>query len=124
MHKKKILIIDDERDFAELIKARLEANGYAVSAQCDPKEAEAFAVKEKPDLILLDIVMPGMDGYQLCLALEKDKTTAGIPVILLTGKDIDPQTAYKKGLDLGVAGFVAKPVDIQDLLAKVKNAIG
>jgi two-component system alkaline phosphatase synthesis response regulator PhoP len=123
MEKKKILIVDDEPEFVELMKVRLGASDYAVQALSDAREVSEAAASIKPDLILLDIVMPGIDGYEVCRLLEKDRKTAAIPVILLTGKDIDPQATYKKCRELGIAGFVSKPVNSTELLAKIKSAI-
>jgi len=124
MSGKKILIVDDERDFADVIKLRLEANNYLGVTLADPREILEVIRKESPDLILLDIVMPEMDGYQAAKMVREDNKAISIPIVLLTGKDLDPKETFRKCSELGLAGFLVKPVDSKELLAKVKELIG
>ncbi|MCX5700522.1 MAG: response regulator [Candidatus Omnitrophica bacterium] len=123
MVKKKILIVDDEHDFADVIKLRLEANDYVAVMLTNPKDILTAIKKEAPDLILLDIVMPGMDGYQVAKLIRQDMSASVIPIVLLTGKDLEPKETYRKCVDLGIAGFLAKPVESKELLSKIKEVL-
>jgi DNA-binding response OmpR family regulator len=124
MHKKKILIVDDEKEFADLLKLRFETNNYAAVTLSNPRNIVEVIKKESPDLILLDIVMPGLDGYQAVKLIRDDLKTISIPIVLLTGKDLDPKETYRKCAESGLAGFLVKPVESNELLAKVKELIG
>jgi DNA-binding response OmpR family regulator len=124
MSKKKILIVDDEQEFADVVKLRLEANNYEVATLTDPRNIVEVIKRESPDLILLDIVMPGIDGYQAVKMVRSDLKTVSVPVVLLTGKDLDPKETYRKCRELGLAGFLVKPVESKELLDKVKELIG
>lgn len=123
MDKKKILVIDDEPDFLEIIKVRLEANDYSVVAISDAKEVLQTAEKELPDIILLDIVMPNMDGYLVCEQLKQGEITRNIPIILLTGKDLEPRGINERCTELGAEDFLIKPVDTQELLGKIEKVL-
>ncbi len=119
--KKKILVIDDETLLVDLVKIRLEANNYDVIAAYDGVEGLEKAKNEKPDLILLDISMPFMDGYQALQKLKENDQTKSIPVIMLTAKSqIDDVT---KVADLGAADYVVKPFNPQTFLAKIHKAL-
>ena len=120
---KKILLVDDNPDFVELMKVRLEANNYSVVAVSDAKEALQTVKKEIPDMILLDIVMPGMDGYQICERLKQEEKTRNIPIILLTGKELEPGSINERCLKLGVEGFLPKPIDAKELITKIEEVL-
>jgi len=115
---KKILIIDDEMDFIDLLKARLEAEGYEIIAACDGAQGLEKAKEEKPDLILLDIMMPKMDGYQVCRFLKFDEAFKHIPIIMLSARS--QAQDQKKGTEVGADAYVTKPFDNADLLKKTK----
>jgi DNA-binding response OmpR family regulator len=121
MDKKRILIIDDEPDFVRIVQVRLEAAGYEVLAAFDGMQGVSFAHKEKPDLIILDIMMPAMHGHRVCEALKKSSKTWTIPIIFLTakGNKEDEDMAYK----LGAEHFLTKPYDPQVLLETIKKAL-
>jgi DNA-binding response OmpR family regulator len=120
MEKNKILIVDDERDFVEVVKKHLEAFDYEVSSAFSGSEGLRKAVKYAPDLILLDIVMPGMDGFQVLSALKNNPGTQNIPVVMLSGKD-DIDSVLKSG-GLGMADYIMKPFDeITDLLIVIRK---
>jgi len=118
---KKILLIDDNQDFVELLKQRLEGNNYSVVASSNPKQIIKLAEKEEPDLIILDIVMPEMNGYQVCESLKQGAATIKIPIILITGQDLTPDSIVDRCLKLGVEAFFLKPVDSKALLAKIEE---
>jgi DNA-binding response OmpR family regulator len=121
MDKKRVLIIDDEPDFVRVVQLRLEAAGYEVSVAFDGMQGVSSAHKEKPDLIILDIMMPAMHGHRVCEALKKSSKTWTIPIIYLTAKGgkEDEELAYK----LGAEHFLTKPYDPQVLLETIKNAL-
>jgi DNA-binding response OmpR family regulator len=121
MDKKRVLIIDDEPDFVRVVQLRLEAAGYDVSVAFDGMQGVSSAHKEKPDLIILDIMMPAMHGHRVCEALKKSSKTWTIPIIYLTAKGSkeDEELAYK----LGAEHFLTKPYDPQILLETIKKAL-
>ena len=86
MSKKRILLVDDETDLVEMVKFRLEANDYEVLTAGDGQAALEIARKERPDLIILDVMLPKMDGYKVCSLLKKDTRYANIPIMMFTAK--------------------------------------
>lgn len=110
----KILVIDDEPEITEIIEAFLVNAGYTVQVQNDPTRAVALARQYNPDLILLDIMMPGTDGYQICNRIKEDQALSGTPVIFLTGKDTkdDQGRSFQVGGDM----FIKKPFSCERLL--------
>ncbi len=121
MAKKKILIVDDEAELVELMKIRLEAAGYDVLKAYDGQEGLDKAKAEKPDLILLDIMMPKMDGYKVCGLLKKDSRFQKIPIILFSAKaqKEDEELAKEVGADL----YITKPFEASVLLSKIQGLI-
>jgi CheY-like chemotaxis protein len=121
--KKKVLVVDDEPEIVILVKSRLEANGFATASAKDGAEALEKAVSEKPDIVLLDLLMPRMDGYETMKQMRKKKETQNIPVILFTAAP--PEEVIKKGDDTVEAiDFVIKPFDdgaLQTLLKKIRQ---
>ena len=114
----KIFIVDDNLVNRRLLAAILKKEGYELLEAEDGEEAIELAFREMPDLILLDIMMPKKDGYEVCVELKGDDRTANIPIIFLSAKT---QTEDKiKGLDLGGADYVTKPFDRGEVLARVK----
>lgn len=118
---KKILIIDDEPELVKAVKIRLEANGYEVIAAFDGIQGIQTARSEKPDLIILDIMMPGMDGFRVCDNLKMSSHTWAIPIIFLTAKDTPEDE--KKGYGVGAVCYVKKPYEPNELLEIVKRAL-
>jgi DNA-binding response OmpR family regulator len=114
----RILVIDDEREITEIVDAFLTTAGYEVAVENTAQTGIERAKSFKPHLILLDIMMPGMDGYSVCNQLKQDTTTADIPVVFLTGKDAreDQGRSFKSGCDL----FVKKPFSCERLLDIVR----
>lgn len=119
---KKIMIVDDEAHIIEMIHMRLEAMGYDVIEAHDGVVALEKAKTEKPDLILMDVMMPKMNGHETCLALKKDESTKMIPVIMLTAKAQEGDAAW--GLETGANDYVTKPFDPKELMQKIQKQIG
>jgi len=121
MGQKKILVVDDEIQLIELVQTRLEANGYEVITANDGEEGLEKAKSEKPDLIILDVMMPKMDGYKVCSLLKNDEQYKNIPIILFTGKaQEDFEDVGKKA---GADAFITKPFDPPELLAKIEELL-
>jgi CheY-like chemotaxis protein len=116
-----ILAIDDSKKILDILKYFLEQDGYKVKAISDPLEGIKLAKEGGIDLILLDIMMPGMDGYTVYDTLKKDRVSADIPVIMLTAKAIILHTP--KDFFYGLYGFLAKPFSKQQLLKVVGEAL-
>jgi len=110
----KILVVDDESEITEVIEAFLQNAGYTVAVENTPINAVKLAHEFKPDLILLDIMMPGTDGYQICNQIKEDPEMSDTPVIFLTGKDSkdDQGRSFQSGGDM----FIKKPFSCERLL--------
>jgi len=119
--RSKILIVDDEIDTLLPLKMSLEVEDYLVLGASNGYEALELAKTNIPDLILLDIMMPGMDGYEVCARLKKDPVLRNIPVIMLTAKDAVREKV--KGLDIGADDYVTKPFNLNELKARIKSVI-
>jgi len=119
---KKILVIDDETELLKALTIRLKTSGYEVITAQDGQEGLEKAKSSNPDLIVLDILMPKMDGYEVCRLLKFDEKYKSIPVIMLTAKaqDIDKAMGKKVGAD----DYITKPFETQDLVDKIKKYIG
>ena len=114
----KIIIADDEEHIRKVLEMRLKSGGYDVIKANNGKEAVELALREKPDLIIMDIMMPEMDGFEATKALKSRLETAVIPIMMLTAKkDVDSEL---KGIDIGADDYMTKPFDGQRLLARVK----
>ena len=133
-----ILIVDDNHSLVHILDGVLQREGYKTLTAYDGEEALAKARQEKPDLIILDIVMPKMDGYTVCRHLQQDPETAAIPILMLTVKgqlDERPDPAmdtqyYDKGIQermtgfaVGATEFMSKPVSARELLRRVKSLL-
>ncbi|MCX7884103.1 MAG: response regulator transcription factor [Caloramator sp.] len=118
MPNEKILIIDDESNIVELIKYNLEMNGYKVLYAYDGNEGLNIAREQNPDLILLDIMLPQMDGFDVCKEIKKDKEIEHIPIIMLTAKGEEFDKIL--GLELGADDYITKPFSVRELLARIK----
>ena len=122
MNKKKILVVDDEPHIVEAVKFRLEANNYEVITAPDGQEGLKKAKAAKPDLVILDIVMPGMDGTAVAAALKDDLNTKDIPVIFLTC--LVKKTEEKKAEHMiGHEFIIAKPFEAEELLSMIDKAM-
>ena len=117
----RILCVDDTEDVRELLRLRLRSAGYDALVAPDGESALAIAEAAQPDLVLLDLMMPGMDGYEVCRSLKESPTTRRIPVIFLTARtDVVDRV---KGLNLGAVDFINKPFDSRELLARLEVAL-
>ncbi|WP_304509013.1 response regulator transcription factor [Anaerotignum sp.] len=116
--KQKILIVDDDKHIAELISLYLEKEGYDTKEAYDGKEALKEAAEIKPDLVILDLMLPGLDGYQVCTEIRK---SSNVPIIMLTAKG---ETFDKVlGLELGADDYMVKPFESKELVARVKAVL-
>ncbi len=114
----KILIVDDEETTVQLIEFVLRKNHFVPVCAYSGSKAIELAQQEKPDLILLDIMMPGQDGFEVCAQLKKDHRTKDIPVIFLTA--LGQETDVERGLRTGANGYIIKPFNPTDLLHQIK----
>ncbi len=121
MAKGRILVIDDEEDLIELVRYNLEQEGFQVINASDGESGLIIARQELPDLILIDLMLPGMDGLELCRSLRADNRTASIPVIMLTAKSAESDRIV--GLELGADDYVTKPFSPRELAARVKAVL-
>lgn len=115
----KILIVDDVPANLDVIYRSLRAKGYQVLAATNGQNALEAAAQAQPDLILLDILMPDIDGYEVCRRLKADPETEDIPVIFVSGQDADGGTA--RGFEVGGVDYIMKPVQLEELLSRVKT---
>ena len=119
--KETILIVDDNMDNVELLRKRLRAVGYETIEGYDGEQAVSMTRDQHPDLVLLDVMMPKLDGFEVCEILKKDEATRHIPVLMLTAKREIPDKV--KGFDLGADDYVTKPFNFQELLARVRSLL-
>lgn len=121
MVKPRILVVDDEPEAVELLEFNLKQAGYAVSTADDGAEALKKARAQIPDLILLDVMLPEMDGFEICKSLRLDATTAKIPIIMLTAKAAEIDRVL--GLELGADDYLTKPFSPRELLLRIKKIL-
>jgi len=118
---KKILLVDDEPQLLDMVKMRLEANSYEVITAYDGQEAFEKTKKEKPDLIIMDLMLPKMDGYKVCGLLKKDARFTKIPIIIFTARA--QQADIKLGEELGANAYITKPFEPKVLLDKIQELL-
>lgn len=118
---KKVLIADDEQNIVISLEFLLRREGFDVSVALDGEEALKMARAEKPDLVLLDVMMPKMNGFDVCQALRADPDLAGTRVLMLTAKGREAEV--NKGLGLGADAYMTKPFSTKELVARVRSLL-
>ena len=121
MGKKRILVVDDEAELVKAIQIRLEQAGYETLVAYDGKEGLEKAHKEKLDLIILDLMLPKMDGYKVCGLLKADTRYDKIPIIIFTARA--QESDIKMGQEVGADAYITKPFEYQVLLDKIKELL-
>ena len=116
----RILVVDDVPENVRLLQAVLEAHGYETVTAADGQTALELAVSAKPDLVLLDVMMPGLDGYAVCKRLREQEGTAVLPVIMVTASEGSEKT---KGIEAGADDFITKPFDRHELLTRIRSLL-
>ena len=116
-----ILIVEDERDIADLVKYHLEKAGLPARVTGDGKQALDLIVRESPALVILDLLLPGLDGLEVCRRLRGSPATEGIPIVMLTAKAQEVERIV--GLEMGADDYVAKPFSPRELVARVKAVL-
>ncbi len=119
MAKARLLIIDDEKEFIDTIAVRLKALGYDIIEALSGEEGLDKVHKEKPDLIILDLAMPGMDGFEVCERLKVDKDYKAVPIVVLSAKFQPNDIQFAK--ELGADAYLTKPVDLKMLLTQIES---
>jgi two-component system alkaline phosphatase synthesis response regulator PhoP len=119
--REKIAVIEDEADILEVVQYNLRREGYLVVASRNGEEGLDRVRKENPDLVLLDLMLPGLDGLEVCKRLQADPVTAAIPVIMVTAKGEESDVVL--GLQMGADDYVTKPFSPKELLARVKAVL-
>lgn len=121
MAKKHIFIVEDEEDILELLRYHLTRDGYAVTTAVNGEDALAAIPKAMPDLVLLDLMLPGIDGLEVCRNLKRNGKTTEIPIVMVTAKGEESDVVA--GLELGADDYIAKPFSIKIVLARVRAAL-
>jgi len=119
--KKRILLVDDEKDLLEVVKLRLEASGYEVLVSADGQSALEAARREKPDLIILDLMLPKLDGYKVCRMLKFDEKYKFIPIIMFSARG--QETDKQLGKEVGADAYITKPFEPKVLIEKIDELI-
>jgi len=121
MAREKILVVEDEEDILELIKYNLGKEGYQVSTATSGEDALETARRVIPDIILLDIMLPGMDGLETCRMLKREPITEKIPIVMLTAKG--EESDIVTGLELGADDYITKPFSPKVVIARIRNLL-
>lgn len=123
MKKKKILVVDDELEILELTKIRLSDKNYEVFTASDGPDAIDLCKNTRPDLVLLDIALPNLDGYAVASELRKNKDMEKTRIIFVTAKELDPGSISKRIEELDCSGYLMKPFNAEELLDKIKQVL-
>lgn len=119
---KRILIVDDEPNIAISVEFLMRREGFEVLVARDGEDGLARIRADRPDLVVLDVMMPKLDGFEVCRAVRADPTLAGVRILMLTAKGRPAEIA--KGLSLGADAYIPKPFSTRELVAKVKELLG
>jgi two-component system, OmpR family, alkaline phosphatase synthesis response regulator PhoP len=117
----KILIVDDEKDIVDLISYNLEKEGFSTAKAYDGEAALTLVKTQKPDLMILDLMLPKMNGIDVCRAIRHNPETAGLPIIMLTAKSEEIDKII--GLEVGADDYVTKPFSVKELIARVRSIL-
>ncbi len=117
----KVLVVDDEEHIVELIKFNLEGNGYEVVEAYDGIKAIELSKEEKVDIVILDLMLPGVGGIEVCRSLRKNPDTEKIPIIMLTARS--EETDKVLGLEIGADDYITKPFSVRELIARMKAVL-
>ncbi|HTK30444.1 MAG TPA: response regulator [Candidatus Saccharimonadaceae bacterium] len=120
--KSRILIVDDEADLVAVLRVGLEIEGFDVIEAADGEEGLRLAREQKPALMLLDLMLPKLDGYKVCRALKFDERYKSLPILILSARSGEQDR--RLAMDMGADGFITKPYEMKDLVAKVKHKLG
>jgi two-component system alkaline phosphatase synthesis response regulator PhoP len=118
MSKGIVLVIDDEKDLIELVRYNLENEGFSVISAVDGESGLLLAANKKPDVVVVDLMLPGIDGFEVCRCLRAESATSRLPIIMLTAKTSDSDRIV--GLELGADDYVTKPFNPRELTARIK----
>jgi two-component system phosphate regulon response regulator PhoB len=121
MAKKNVFVVEDEEDILDLVRHHLTKEGFVVATAVNGLEAVKAILRKPPDLILLDLMLPGLDGLEVCRQLKKEPKTAEIPILMVTAKDEESDVVA--GLELGADDYVVKPFRMKELIARVRAAL-
>lgn len=121
MTKKNLVVVDDEEDILELLRFHLTREGFTVTTAASGEDALKAIARKAPDLLLLDLMLPGLNGLDVCRALKKDAKTASIPIIMVTAKG--EESDIVAGLELGADDYIAKPFSIKVLITRVRTTL-
>lgn len=119
MTKKRILIVDDEPDIVQTIQFHLETGGFECLVASDGEEALSFVKRNEPDLIILDVMLPKTNGYQICRELKRNPETRNIPVVMLSAKS--QQSDQFWGKEVGATDYITKPFEMEELMEKIRG---
>lgn len=119
---KKVLVVDDNPDTRQIMVDVLHMNGFAAESARDGAEGLQKARAERPDAIILDLVMPAMDGFEVLQRLKEGFETSSVPVVIVTAKD--DEASYAKGQELGAKDFLTKPIEPEQVIRKIRRLLG
>jgi len=119
--QKNILIVDDEKDIVELVAYNLGREGYRITKAYDGQQAWQFIRENRPDLLILDLMLPGINGFELCRLIRKQRETEDLPIIMLTAKTDSVDKIM--GLEIGADDYLTKPFNVRELLARVRAVL-
>jgi DNA-binding response OmpR family regulator len=118
-----LLVVEDDPDILSMMREALTRQGYQVSTATSGREVLGEVARSQPDLILLDLKMPGMDGYEVIRQLKSDQDTQSIPIIVTTASPLDKERDKIRVLGMGATQYITKPLSLSSLISEIKNAI-